>query len=118
MAILGPTAPIHSRQKRVTFRNPSGNPIPDGEGGFTQAYVDVPPAAYAHVEPASARSLERIAAGTVITTATHVVTVPYRAGISTQTQVLVDGRVLNITSIQDPDERHVDLKLICEEVVS
>lgn len=116
MAIIGPTALISSRQKRVTFQNPS-TPIPDGDGNYTQSWTDLPPAADSRIEPATAQSLERVAAGTVISTATHVVTVPYRAGISTQTRILVDGRTLNITSVQDPDDRHVELVLVCEEVV-
>lgn len=117
MAILGPTQPIGARQKRVTFQNP-GPVVPDGYGGFTQSWTDLTPAADARISPATAHSLERVAAGTVISSATHIVTVPYRAGISTKTRILVDGRVLNVTSVQDPDERHVELVLVCEEVVA
>lgn len=117
MAILGPTAPISSRQKRVVFQNP-GAESDDGAGGYTQSWTDLPPAASARVEPATAQSLERVAAGTVISTATHVVTVPYRAGISTKTRILMDGRTLNITSVHDPEDRHVELVLVCEEVVA
>jgi SPP1 family predicted phage head-tail adaptor len=115
---LGPTASIGDRQKRVLLQNP-GTPVRDGDGSFTQTWTDVAGgAAFAHVAPASARSLERITAGTVLATATHVVTLPYRAGISTKTRVMVDGRQLNVTSVQDPDDRHVELILVCEEVVA
>lgn len=117
MAILGPTVPIHGRQKRITFQNP-GAAVANGDGGFTQSWTDLPPPADAEVAPASARSLERVAAGTVLSTATHVVTAPYRAGVSTKTRILVDGRVLNITSVLDPEERHVELILVCAEVVA
>lgn len=117
MAILGPTVPISQRQKRITFQNP-GPAVPDGDGGFTESWTDLPPAADAKVAPASQSALERVAAGTILTTATHVVTVPYRAGVSTKTRILLDGRRLNITSVQDPDERHVELILVCEEVVT
>lgn len=117
MAILGPTTPISARHKRVTFQNP-GPPVPNGDGGYTQSWTDLPPAADARIAPATQSALERLTAGTVITNATHVVTVPYRAGISTQTRILVDGRVLNITSVQDPEERHVELLLVCQEAIA
>lgn len=116
MPILGPTVPISSRQKRVVFQNP-GVAVPNGDGGFTNTWTDLPPAADAKIAPASQQSLERVAAGTVVSSASHIVTVPYRAGISTQTRLLVDGRYLSIVSIQDPDERHVELILICTEAV-
>lgn len=115
---LAPTASIHSRQKRVTFQNP-GPATKDNDGGFTQSWTDLPPAASAHIAPATTETLERLAAGsTVLSSATHIVTVPYRAGISTQTRILVDGRTLNVKSIVDKDERHVELALVCEEVVT
>jgi SPP1 family predicted phage head-tail adaptor len=116
MAIVGPSLPISTRQKRITFQNP-GAAVPDGDGGFTQSWTDLPPPAFANVSPATVASLEHAAAGTILSTATHIVTVPYRGGVSTKTRILVDGRVLNVTSVQDPDERHVDLVLVCAEVV-
>lgn len=116
MPILGPTASIASRNKRILFQNPGGA-VPDGDGGFTQAWVDLLPRAFGHVAPATARSLERVAAGSVIATATHVVTVPYRSGITTKTRIAFEGRTLNVTSVQDPNEQHVELVLTCEEVV-
>ena len=116
MPILGPTTSIGSRDKRILFQNP-GSAVPDGDGGFTQTWVDLLPRAFAHVAPATARSLERVAAGSVIATATHVVTVPYRTGVTTKTRIVFEGRTLNVTSVQDRDEQHVELVLVCEEVV-
>jgi len=114
--MLSPTASVYARQKRVMFQNP-GPPVPDGRGGYTQTWTDVPPSADVAIMQATVNALERIAAGTVLSTATHIVTAPYRAGISTKTRILVDGRVLNVTSVQDVEERHVTLVLVCAEVV-
>ena len=116
MAIIGPTVPISARQTRVTLQNP-GPAVSNGTGGYTQTWVDLPPSVDAEVAPASAHSLERVAAGTVIVSATHEVTIPYRAGVSNRTRVLLNGRHLNVTSVVDKDERHVELVLICEEVL-
>jgi SPP1 family predicted phage head-tail adaptor len=118
MAIIGPTTPISARHRRITLQNRSGAPIPDGEGGYTQPWADLATGVDARIAPATQAALERLAAGTVITTATHVVTIPYLAGVSTSTRILIDGRALNITSVQDPEERHVELILVCEEAVS
>jgi len=92
--------------------------VPDGDGGFTQAWTDLVLKLDARVAPASQAALERVAAGTVLTNATHVVTIPYLDGVSTSSRILLDGRVLNITSVQDPDERHVELMLVCQEAVN
>jgi len=117
MGILGSTVAIGLRHKRVILQNP-GPDVPDGSGGFTQSWVDLPPAADARIDAASAAGLERLAAGAaVIASATHVVTLPYRANVSTKTRVLVDGRALHVTGLRDPEERHVDLVLVCEEKV-
>src|SRR3954471_3648394 len=102
MAILGPTTPISARTKRVMVQNP-GPAAPNGDGGFTLSWTDLPPAADARIAPATQSALERLAAGTAITTATHVVTIPYRGGVSTKSRLIFDGRTLNVTSVQDPD---------------
>ena len=117
MGMLGSTVAIGHRHKRVMVQN-RGPDVPDGSGGFVPSWVDLPPAADVRIEPASSAQLEGLAAGAaVIASATHVVTAPYRAGVNTGTRLLFDGRVLNVTSWRDPEERHVDLILICEETV-
>jgi SPP1 family predicted phage head-tail adaptor len=117
VGILGPATLIAARQKRITFQNP-GTLTPDGDGGYTQAFDDLSVGADAQVATATAQTLERLAAGTVLSMATHVVTLPYRPDLTTQTRVLMDGRVLNVLTVVDPDERHVETVLVCAEVVS
>jgi SPP1 family predicted phage head-tail adaptor len=45
------------------------------------------------------------------------VTVPYRTGLTTKTRFLYDGRSLSVLGIFDYEERHVQLNLVCAEVV-
>ena len=67
--------------------------------------------------PATARDLERLAAGSVIATGTHVVRMPYHAGVTTQTVVTFNGRRLAVTGVSNPDERNRETICVCAEVV-
>jgi SPP1 family predicted phage head-tail adaptor len=71
----------------------------------------------ASIVPATQRDLERLVAGTVQSSATHVVTIDYHPQVTTQTQVLFNGRTLHVNSVQNLEERNIELVLICEEVV-
>lgn len=114
---LAPSASISDRPHRVTLQNP-GPAVPDGDGGFTQSWTDlVPPAWSVKIAPATAADLERVTAGTVLATATHVVTGPYRPDITTLTRALFNGRQFAVTGVSDPEERHVETIAICVEVV-
>jgi head-tail adaptor len=107
---------------RVTLETP-GAPIPDPTGGgdFTQAWTVLGSRLPASVAPATARSLEQLRVNTVTSMATHLVTVRYLAGVTTQTRATFhDGdvdRVMSVTGTHDPEERHVVLILECVEQV-
>ena len=99
----------------VTVQNPTGV-VPDGEGGFTEGWTDLDPAKWdVSITPATARDLERVGAGTVITTATHLITGQYRSDVSTQTRVLFEGAIYHITGARDPDKRHETLECTADE---
>lgn len=97
------------------FQNP-GPPVPSGTG-YVQSWIDLPPSVAMHVAPATAATLERVAAGTVLSQATLVITIDYRTGLTTKSRVVFDGRTANVLSINDPDNRHVELVLACAEVI-
>ena len=97
------------------FQRP-GPPVPDGTG-WVESWIDLPPPAFARITPASQASLEQITAGTVLSMATHIVTVPYRTGLTTKARFLYDGRSLSVLGIFDYEERHIQLHLVCAEVV-
>lgn len=104
------------RVQSVTLQNPA-EPTPDGDGG----YLLTPPTTLAVVRAAitraGARQLERITSGTVLAQATHLVTIPYIAGVTTKTSILFGSRTFHITDVNNQDERNRELQLICAEVV-
>jgi SPP1 family predicted phage head-tail adaptor len=113
--MLAPSVSIGRRPIRVWLQT-EGPPVPDGAGGFSLSWIDLPPPADAQIAAASAGPTEQLAAGAIVTgSTTHVVTLPYRAGVSTATRLLVDGRALYVTGVRDPEERHIELVLACEE---
>lgn len=126
MTLIGPGGSggsIARRHRRITLSAP-GAAVPDGDGGYTHTEAPLdPPAVFGYVRPATARDLERVAAGTVIAQASHVVTIPYHPGVTTQTTVTVErtprppGR-LAVMAVLDPDERSKDLVLVCSEVIA
>lgn len=102
----------------VTLDNP-GTAVADGDGGFTQTFAELSPArVWAAIQPATARDLERVAAGTVLSTASHIVTMRYHAGVTTKTRITFGTRVLNVTGVSNPDERNRELVCLCAEVVA
>lgn len=116
MTMIAPRASVASRPHQVTLQNP-GPRVSDGEGGTTQTPVDLA-TVKASIVPATARDLERITSGTVIAQASQVVTIPYVSGVTSQTQVVFRGRVLSVLGITNPDERNIELILVCTEVVA
>lgn len=114
MSIVG----IGQYRHVIAIANP-GIPVSDGEGGYTEAWEPAtPPTVYASIESASQRDLERITGGAVLTTATHLIRTRYHAGISTASRLTFRGRVFEVQSVQDVDERQIALLLICAEVVT
>lgn len=108
---------IGQLRHRVTLQNPSGTPVPDGEGGFTHAYVNLTPATVsADVRPATARDLERVTANTTITSATHIVTMRYHAGVTTATRITFKGRTLYVRGVSNPEEKNEMTICVCEEL--
>lgn len=105
---------------RVTLDNP-GTAVPDpaGDGGYTQTWSTLVARAPAAVEPATARSLERVLGSTSETIATHIVTLRYLPAVTTKTRVTFhDGptdRLLYVAGSYDAGERHRMLQLVCNE---
>jgi head-tail adaptor len=111
-------ATIGSKRHLVTLANP-GTPVPDGDGGYTEVPAALSPASmYAEIKPATVRDLERVSAGTVLSTASHVVTMDYHSGVTTQTRVMFGTRTFSVTGIMNPEERNVETVLLCVEVVA
>lgn len=111
---------IGALRHRVTLQTP-GSPVPDVEGGYTETWTTLGTRVPASIEPATARTLERITANVVTSSASHLVTLRYLPGVTTKTRVTFHDtadRLLSVTGRHDPDERHVTLILECVEDVA
>lgn len=113
-----PSVPSGQRLHRVQLRNP-GEPTPDAEGNPVEGWTSLTPAyVFARITPATARDLERVTAGTVLASASHLVTMPYHPQVNTQTEILFNGRILRVSGVQNLEERNVELILACTEIVT
>jgi SPP1 family predicted phage head-tail adaptor len=103
------------RRHLVQLANP-GTATPDGDGGFVQTLTPLtPPAVWAEVRPVTGGEVARY--GTSLATCDTVVTIPFHAQITTQTQVTHKGRTLYVKRIDNPEDRDRESILYCTEVV-
>jgi hypothetical protein len=92
--------------------------MPDGEGGYTTPIAVLVPAAWhCSIARASARELERIAAGTVVASATHILEGYHHPGITRETVIGFEGRTFHVNDVIDPLERHIHTIAICQELI-
>jgi head-tail adaptor len=118
-----------ARWHLLTLENP-GAAIPDGDGGFTQTWTRLSPQTmWADIQPATARKLqfEVAVANTTAAQGTHIVTMRFHAGITTQTRLTkgprnADGslaagsREFHVLGFQG-DEKEIETLLYCAERV-
>jgi head-tail adaptor len=117
MGMIGTRTGVGKRPHRVLFQDP-GPGVSDDDGGVTQTWFHLsPPRMNVEIKPATARDLERIAAGTVLSTASHIVTGPYHAGVSTQTRIVFGTRVFSVTGVANPEERRIESIYVCVELL-
>jgi head-tail adaptor len=109
---------VPNLRHKVRLQNP-GPPVSDGEGGYTQSWTDLTPATWdCSIDPATARDLERVTAGTTLATASHVVRGRYHPGITTATRILFGARTLYVNGVANPEERNVETIALCQEIVA
>ena len=100
----------------VTVQHP-GPIAPDSDGSYTVNWADAVPATwYCSIQPATSRSLEQVASGTVIAQASHVVNGAYRGDITTKSRLKFGMRILNVVGVATVDERNIQTALVCSEV--
>jgi head-tail adaptor len=113
-----PSVAAGQRLHLVTLQNPTTT-APDGDGGYTQTWTDLaPPKVFMSINAASARDLEYLASGTVAASATHLLRGPFHPGVTTQTRVLFGARTFHVASVRNPEERSIEMILVCEEQVA
>ena len=101
----------------VRIELPSGAPQPDGDGGSTQAYADLATRWHCSIEPATARSVERIVAGTSSAQPTAVLEGQYIAGVTTAARVWFGSRLFSVVGVRNVLEFNRILQLAVVEVV-
>jgi len=104
--------PAGRRDKRVTIQTPSV--VSDDLGQAINTWGTLA-TVWAAVKPLTGD--QRLAAQQVDATASHTVTILYRADVTPKMRVLYGSRILEIQAVMDPDERHEQLELACAEVV-
>jgi len=104
---------------RVTVETPHAV-TPDGHGGYTETWAPAdPPLWDCALLPATARALERLAAGTSLAAATHIVRGRYHPQLSTSSRLrLDDGRILLLMSVSNREERDRETIAVAAEVLT
>jgi SPP1 family predicted phage head-tail adaptor len=100
----------------IELQNPDGAPVSDGDGEYTQDYKTFAKH-FASIDPATAQKLERFASSVPVASATHIVVIPFEQNVSTLSRVKYGKRVFHIVGYADPEERHIELVLVCNEQV-
>lgn len=113
---------------KVSLDNETLGP-PSSEGSESTWEPLTPPESWAAIEPATARDLERLVAGSVQSTATHIVKIRYRPDVTTKTRITkglrdsagaltAQAMEFHVTGVHNPELRNEFLILVCEQVVS
>lgn len=76
-----------------------------------------PPSWRCRIDPASVRELEYVASGTALARASHILEGDFHPGITTQTQILFNGRTFFVNGVINPEERNIDTIAFCEEQI-
>lgn len=100
----------------IELQNPDGEPVPTGDGEYTQEYATFAKH-FASIDPATAQKLERFAQTVPVASASHIVVIPFEQHVTTRTRVLYGKRLFHIVGYADPEERHIELVLVCNEEV-
>jgi SPP1 family predicted phage head-tail adaptor len=118
-ARLALPTPAGRRIHWITLQNPAPL-VPDGDGGFTGGgLADCDPAGVrGEIREPKGRDEEYLAAGTVVPIAVRMITIPYHPQVTTKTVLTFNGRTFNVTGIDNLDERNIELRLFCAEVIA
>lgn len=109
---------IGQYRHRVNVEAP-GQPVPDGDGGWIETWVPlVPPVWDCAIEIASAKDLEQVTGGAVITTATHFLRGRYHPQLSIVARIKFEDRVFEIQSVHDRDQRRIEIWVLAREILS
>lgn len=101
-------------KRRITLQNLTVTK--DTEGIETESWVSLYSNINAEIDPLKGK--EYFQAATIGEENTVRFKIRYRSGVTSKLRLLYGSRIFNIRSVIDIEERHVELDLMCEEVVS
>jgi SPP1 family predicted phage head-tail adaptor len=93
---------------QIAIQQPSGR----AGSGATEPFSPFA-ASWAAIRALSGQELYR--AQQIVNQVTHLITIPYIAGLSAGMTIVFQTRTFQIMAIQDPDERQIELRLLCVE---
>ncbi len=99
---------------KVTLQS-LGARVDDGYGGGTIRVSDVAEV-WAAIEPLTGE--ERLEVGQFDASISHRIRIRYYAGIRPHWTIKYGTRVFDIKSVADKEERHREIELLCEELVT
>lgn len=115
------TQTIGSQRHLIRLQRPLPA-TPDGDGGAVQTWTDLTPALWrcsiAAPIARDLRDLERLTAGTVLSTATYVIKGRYHPGLTTLCRGIFRDRTLQFTSVINHEERNRETHALAVEVVT
>lgn len=107
---------VAQKRHRVTLAQPTTTP--DGDGGYTESWTALaPPALSVNIRTVGAGDLERMQAGTISATATHVLTGDYHPGITTKTRITFGTRAFSVLGLGTPEEARAEVDIFCAEQI-
>jgi SPP1 family predicted phage head-tail adaptor len=107
-----PVLQIGKMRHRISLLEPSE--VQDELGGMSLSGWTVFAEVWASIEAVSGN--EKFAAGQFVSTSTHRIIIRYQDGITSNFQVLFEGRKFQITNVSNPTERSHMLVLDCVEI--
>jgi hypothetical protein len=109
------------RNTLVSMTNP-GQRVRNDDGTYDTPRVALTPAdVYAAVEPAVPRDLEQLAAGTVLSVGSYLITIPYHPQVSTKTKLSWTDRnglahTADATGVTNPDQFQIETLIVAVEI--
>jgi hypothetical protein len=94
-------------KQQATLENPSGPPVPDGDGSFTQVYAELTLSPWrCAIQKATLANSEKHFSQAIVARATHVINGRYNPEMSMQTRVTWTDRNgdIHIASVIDMDD--------------